>query len=268
MNKQSNNKIYSYTKALCPHCNNITDARIIEKNDQIYLEKLCKEHGCSEVLICSDVQWYRDSRLYIKPSQFPNKTKVNQFEGCPTSCGLCPEHQQHTCMPIIEITSNCNLDCPICLKNFKDSFQMTTDQFGYIIQCLKEYENPPYIINLSGGEPTIHPEFEYFIKLALEQEIMQTTVSTNGITLLENKEMRKLFKDTNTIAALQFDGFSSSVYETLRGEDLSELKQELINLLDIENVKYSLFLHIVYESTKDVNTHQLMHKTLFKKITI
>ena len=162
MNKMSdpgNIKIYSHTKALCPECRKITDARIIELKNKIFLEKHCPADGRSQELICSDAQWYRESMLYIKAGQYPKNTYTKKFNGCPSSCGLCPEHQQHTCMPIIEILSSCNLSCPICLKNFKKPNQMTINEFKNILDHLKEYEAPPYIINLSGGEPTLHPDF-------------------------------------------------------------------------------------------------------------
>ena len=36
------------------------------------------------------------------------------LHGCPYDCGLCPDHEQHSCLSIIEVTDACNLKCPVC----------------------------------------------------------------------------------------------------------------------------------------------------------
>ena len=38
--------------------------------------------------------------------------------GCPYDCGLCPDHEQHSCLALIEITEHCNLTCPVCFAEF------------------------------------------------------------------------------------------------------------------------------------------------------
>ena len=34
--------------------------------------------------------------------------------GCPYDCGLCPDHEQHSCLTLVEICDACNLTCPVC----------------------------------------------------------------------------------------------------------------------------------------------------------
>ncbi|OQW94485.1 MAG: hypothetical protein BWK79_05740 [Beggiatoa sp. IS2] len=233
-------KIYSHTLALCPTCRQKVNARIVESDEKIYLEKFCHTHGISKTLICSDVQWYQSSRDYVKPKQLPLKVAVEEFKGCPESCGLCPEHQQHTCLPVIEITHKCDLRCPICLKNLDSIPQMTVAEFGNILDQLLEYEGTVPVINLSGGEPTFHPDLEQMLQLALDKGIVQTTVSTHGHRFLHDDNLRKLFKETQTIVALQFDGFLPETYHYLRGRDFSQEKQEIIQLLENEGIPYSL----------------------------
>ncbi|MDR1701561.1 MAG: radical SAM protein [Sporomusaceae bacterium] len=233
-------QLYSYTMALCPHCGQKVTARIVEKKGKIYLEKLCAQDGISDALICSDPQWYRDSLSYIKPGQEPLAKGVAAFRGCPGSCGLCPEHEQHTCLPVIEINSGCDLDCPVCLKNFQEPFSLTTRQFDDILSSLLRAEGEVNVINLSGGEPTLHEKFGEFLDLAAARGVLQTTVSTNGLTLLDSPAIRSHFKRTGAIAALQFDGFRPSTYTYLRGRDLSREKMATIEILEREGIKYSL----------------------------
>lgn len=246
-------KIYSHTLALCPTCRQKVNARIVENDEKIYLEKFCPTHGVSKALICSDVQWYQTSRNYVKPKQLPFKVAVETFTGCPESCGLCPEHQQHTCLPVIEITNKCDLRCPICLKNLNQLTQMTVEEFGAVLDKLLKYEGTVPVINLSGGEPTFHPHLEQILHLAVDKGIMQTTVSTHGHRFLYDESLRKLFKETQTIVALQFDGFEAETYRYLRGQDFSQKKLEIIKLLEIEGIPYSLVATVA----KGVNDHEI-----------
>lgn len=233
-------KIYHHTQALCPACRSKVPARVVEKNDKVYLEKFCADHGFSEALISSDPGWYRESLRYVKPKQIPLQVHTTEFKGCPESCGLCPEHQQHTCLPVIEINSACNLACPVCLKRFKKDFQLSRDSFEHIIDTLILCEGRVDVVNLSGGEPTLHPELGDFLRLTNAKGIMQTTVSTNGLRFLSMPELRRLFRDTGALVALQFDGFKPETYVRLRGEDLFARKRAIIEILEKEDIRYSL----------------------------
>ena len=252
-------KIYSHTTALCPECEAKITARIIEHENSIYMEKFCPEHGDSKVLISSDVSWYEKSLSYIKPSQEPLKKNVTEFKGCPDSCGFCPEHQQHTCLPIIEINSNCDMDCPVCLKDFKQDFQLSAEDFTGIIKNLFATEGSMDVINISGGEPTLHPQLTELITIAKQLGVEQITVSTNGLTLLKDKKLRDFFRNNNVIAALQFDGFSSDTYKFIRGEDFAAKKMEMIKIFEEEGVSYSLVTTVV----KGVNDSELTDITNF-----
>ncbi len=245
--------LHSETRALCPSCREIVNASIIEKEGRIYLKKMCEEHGVSYALTCSDPEWYHESTNYVKPGQSPLGLSVKEFKGCPDSCGLCPEHQQHTCLPVIEIMSGCDMECPICLKDFDKSFQMTKTEFRNILKRLKAYEPDLNVINLSGGEPTLHPELEEFLKISAEENINQVTVSTNGVKLLNDKRLREVFRETGTIASLQFDGFLPQTYERLRGRDLYDQKKKIIAALEEDSVKYSLVTTVA----KNINDHEI-----------
>lgn len=247
------NKVYSHTFALCPVCREKVQARIIQDNDSVYLEKFCPQHGRSRVLVSSDLQWYEASRNYVKPGQEPLKRNVDTFIGCPGSCGFCPQHQQHTCLPVIEITDRCNLNCPVCLKKFNQAFTLTPAEFEGIVRNLLATEGKVDVINISGGEPTLHPQLETLIQIALDNGVSQVSVSTNGLQLLKDKKLREVFKQTRTIAALQFDGFSPAASSFLRGTDLIAQKLELIKIFEAEGIHYSL----VVTAARGINQQEI-----------
>lgn len=232
--------LYSHTTSLCPDCRALVPARIVERDGRIFLEKLCPAHGIRAVVICPDPAWYRESRAYVKPGRLPRVRSVDAFRGCPDSCGSCPEHRQHACLPVVEITNACDLDCPVCLKSRKRPFEMTIAEYRLLLDRLFACEGEVQVLNLSGGEPTLHPDFESFLRIPAERGVMQTSVSTNGLRLHRDRELRDLFRKTGAIAALQFDGFDPEAYRRLRGADLLSLKVETIGLLEEEGVRYTL----------------------------
>ncbi len=236
----TNRKVYSHTEALCPKCRRKVQARIIQVDHRVEMEKFCPDHGYASVLISTDVDWYEQSRQYVKPKQRPLDLSVKDYRGCPDSCGMCPEHQQHTCLPVVEITGRCNLDCPICLKNRSLISDMSREDFSFILETLLRTEGKVDVLSLSGGEPTMHPDLAGLLELAAAKGVLQTTVSSNGRSLLRHKPLRDLFKKFGTVVALQFDGFEGETYRVLRGKDLADEKQSIIEMLESEGIKYSL----------------------------
>lgn len=245
--------IYLHTQALCSQCKQKVQARIIKENEKIYLEKFCPEHKFSKTLLSTDVNWFEESMFYIKPREYPLKSHVDTFSGCPDSCGICSEHQQHTCLPVMEITDKCDLDCPVCLKDFNDLEEVSHADFNFMIDELIASEKSVDVVNISGGEPTTHPGLQDFIKYSLDKGVTQVTVSTNGLNLLKDKNLRKYFKETGTITALQFDGFEKSTYLKLRGRDLYEMKLNLIEIMENEDMNYSLVSTIA----KGINDNEI-----------
>jgi uncharacterized radical SAM superfamily Fe-S cluster-containing enzyme len=232
--------VYSHTQALCPLCRRRVQARIVRVDHRIEMEKFCPEHGASSVVISTDVAWYEQSRNYVKPKQKPLDVSVREYRGCPESCGICPEHQQHTCLPVVEITGQCDLNCPICLKDRTKISELSIGEFDAILDVLLRTEGKIDVLNISGGEPTMHPDFASFLDCAAAKGVLQTTVSTNGRALLRSKPVRDCFKNSGTIVNLQFDGFRRETYMSLRGLDLADEKRKLIELLESEGIKYSL----------------------------
>lgn len=91
------------------------EAKIIIKNNAVYMDKWCPSHGTERVLLSDDVEYYRRCReVYIKPPEMPLQFNTPMQYGCPYDCGLCPDHMQHSCLTIIELTDHCNLRCPVC----------------------------------------------------------------------------------------------------------------------------------------------------------
>jgi uncharacterized radical SAM superfamily Fe-S cluster-containing enzyme len=105
---------FTMTKSLCAQCKRAVDGKIHFVGDEVYLDKYCPEHGHQKCLIASSVEWYLDALSFVSPSTPPRGEVKPVSHGCPFDCGPCASHQQKVYMPVIPITSACNLDCPIC----------------------------------------------------------------------------------------------------------------------------------------------------------
>lgn len=204
----------------------VVPAKIIAKGKRVYFRKKCPTHGHRDDFICSDVAWY-DRYDFSLPAKLPKQTFVEPKLGCPKDCGLCSEHEQHTCIGVLEITDNCNLRCPMCYAGSAPGKQhRSLIQSCNAIDALVASEGRADVLQLSGGEPTTHPEFEAILDYALTQPIDYIMINTNGLRLAKDDRLvEKLQKHASRIEVyLQFDGTSDTTYEALRGEPLLETK--------------------------------------------
>src|SRR4051812_21869938 len=103
--KPTDHIYYSMTKSLCGTCKAGVDAKVIFRDEKVYLDKFCPEHGHQEALVSSSVAWYLDALSFIAPSTPPKRVLKTIEKGCPFDCGACPSHQQKVYLPVLPITS-------------------------------------------------------------------------------------------------------------------------------------------------------------------
>ena len=230
------------TQSLCPECLAVVPAKIIVKDEgRVYFRKRCPTHGVREDFVCSDVAHY-DRMEFSLPGKAP-LFGVEPDKGCPLDCGLCTEHEQHTCVGLVEITAACNLTCPMCYSaSGPGQKHLTLAECRQSIDRLVEVETRPEVLQLSGGEPTIHPEFFEILDYACAQPIDIVMLNTNGIRLAHDAafvEQLARYRHRMEIY-LQFDGLSDSVYKALRGEPLAEIKRRAVENLGRHGLRTTL----------------------------
>src|SRR5438045_7184919 len=131
---------FELTRSICPQCRRVIDAHILLRDNKVYMRKRCPEHGPFEGLVYGDAQAYISAARFNKPGTMPLTYSTHIERGCPHDCGLCPDHQQHTCLGIIEVNSSCNMDCPLCFANAGAGFNLTLEEVAAIVRCLEENE--------------------------------------------------------------------------------------------------------------------------------
>lgn len=235
---------YDFTLSLCPECLKRVDAKIVFEDDKVYMLKRCPEHGNSKVLIADDVEYYKNIRNYNKPSETPYTFNTKTHYGCPYDCGLCPDHEQHSCLTVLEVTDRCNLACPTCYAGSSPTYgrHRTLEEVKKMLDTIVRNEKEPDVVQISGGEPTVHPQFFEILDYAKTLPIRHLMVNTNGIKIAKDKDFVKRLKNytPDFEIYLQFDSFKDEVLQQMRGAKLSEIRKKAIANLNEVNLSTTL----------------------------
>jgi uncharacterized radical SAM superfamily Fe-S cluster-containing enzyme len=219
------------TRSLCPECLKTIPAQKVAEDDAVYLEKECPEHGKFRTIIWRGVQDYKDLTRYACEQSRPTKIAVQEKDRCPEVCGLCPDHTQHTCLVVMEITNSCNLKCPICFAsaNERYKFHPNMDQIKTMYQHMLDLVNHPICVQISGGEPTIRDDLPDIVRLGKSMGIDHIEVNTNGVRFSQDIEYLKACKDAGVDSLyFSFDGMTSEVYMQTCGKDLLQYKLDAV----------------------------------------
>ncbi|MCE9572576.1 MAG: radical SAM protein [Deltaproteobacteria bacterium] len=229
------------TTSLCTTCLRSVPAEVIRRGDQVVMTKRCAEHGASEVVVAHDADWYeRISTYAARPTPPPVPRPVER--GCPFDCGPCAQHAQTAMLPIVPITSACNLDCPICYTHNRNAgaFHMSEAELRAILGHIVRTDPERRIINLTGGEPTMHPDFARLVELCHVEGIRRITISTHGLGLLKDEALVARLAALDARVILSFDSFRDATNQALLGATLTEAKLRVLALLERHGVATTL----------------------------
>jgi uncharacterized radical SAM superfamily Fe-S cluster-containing enzyme len=143
----------------------------------------------------------------------------------------------------LEITDNCNLTCSMCYADSRPGLKhKSLDEVKRAIDTLVAAEGQPDVLQLSGGEPTLHPEFEQILQYALSQPIHYVMINTNGIRLAKDAELvAKIAEHKHRVEIyLQMDGVEDFVFEKLRGQPLLATKLQALDRLGAADLNVTL----------------------------
>ncbi|MFZ5892062.1 MAG: radical SAM protein [Myxococcota bacterium] len=244
------------TTSLCSTCKNALPAEVFSTADgEVFMHKRCPEHGEQQVRLSTDADWYMATRATEQRLVEPRGERRDVEHGCPFDCGPCQQHDQSVRLPVVTITSACNLDCPICYvhnKN-KDAYHMPVAEFRQILGHLRREHGEIDIVNFTGGEPLLHPEFAEFLRLSREANVHRVTICSNGIRLARDENLVRQLAEAGARVALSFDTFDEAVDYELQGARLLDIKMRCIELLD----KHGVDTTLIPVMTKGLNDHEI-----------
>ena len=234
---------YEYTNSLCNECLKVVPAKIIFRDNKVYVLKQCFKHGEQLELLEHDIEYFKNKRRFDKQGTV-TKTQTVVKNGCPYDCGICPNHDQHSCINLIEVTNRCN--CHTCYANSGKGKDLELSLIKKMIRFGAECENGKgEVLQISGGEPTLHKDILKIIEYAREN-YQYVMLNTNGIRITEDinfvKELSQ-FQGAFEIY-LQFDTFQDEIYEKIRGTKLVDIKKKAIENLNKFHIPVTLVMTI------------------------
>jgi len=264
------------TKSRCPFCRAECPAEVWKvgdtKQQRVFLRRRCAEHGEAEVCIASDARFY-----WV--AQGDPQNACCGGNACSASDGVVRgtlgrnsevaapiENQESrienlsTCLALIEIVNSCNLACPTCFADSPRSSHVDAVPLVDLqrrIQGVIERKGGIEILQLSGGEPTLHPHFcELLAWCHANPGIDYVLLNTNGVRLATDDAfldaVGKTFRYGKFQLYLQFDGPREAGQRSLRGADLREVRRRAIERCGALNIPITLAMTVTPENLDQV----------------
>lgn len=259
---RSGGRLIKTTTSLCPQCLERIVATVSEYAGEVWMEKRCPEHGEFEALLSSDIRHYHEATIPLAAAG------SCCGGGCGAKTAASPTSvdaawSNHSCTVLIEITERCNLSCPTCYAGSlpQRTKMMSLDTYRQRLDKLAEGgKQGADMIQLSGGEPTVHPRLGEFIELAFARGFRNVTINTNGIKLAQDVYADRLLACMQAHPAcelfvyLQFDGLDDDTHARLRGRaDLRPIKERAL----ANCIARGIPVHPVMTLTRGINDHEV-----------
>jgi uncharacterized radical SAM superfamily Fe-S cluster-containing enzyme len=208
-------------ETLCPECGAILPGRYFIRDEQVWIEKSCPEHGYVRDKISADALLYSKAAWWSFEEHagqtFP---QVTDAERCPSDCGLCNQHLSGAVLAQIDLTNRCNMCCPVCFANANAqgfTWEPDFDEIVRQMQVLRDLRpHPATALQFTGGEPTIHPDFLRIVATAREMGFSHIQIATNGLTLADEHFARAAAEAGLHTLYLQFDGIGEEPHRHTR----------------------------------------------------
>ncbi|MEW6363902.1 MAG: radical SAM protein [Acidobacteriota bacterium] len=233
----------SASRGMCRACRRMVRVRYVARGHRVFLERTCPEHGVGRALVAESVGWYlaamqRGSSSRPPPRSFPKRAE------CPHDCGPCSFHAQACHLPVVSITNACDLRCPICFTyNRADrTYFMSRDEFVRQLDFVIEASGGVDLINITGGEPTSHPQLFDLIEAARRTGIGRVTLNTNGLRLARELDMVERLAELGAYVVLSLDTLDPRISFRMHGRDIVAEKLRALELLDRFGVQTTLLM--------------------------
>ncbi|BCU76518.1 radical SAM protein [Luteolibacter sp. LG18] len=252
------------TTSRCPVCHRPAAGEVWKTTgtpSKVYLTRTCPDHGTHDACISSDARFYwlaqGDPANACGPgcACSADPTGIAGTLGRNANAASNAVEVLSTCLALIEIVDSCNLACPTC---FADSpvgaagSKLKSHPLSELqsrIRGVLERKGHIEILQLSGGEPTLHPEFfELLDWIHAEPGIDYCLVNTNGVRIAKEdaflEELGKRARRGHFQLYLQFDGPQEAGQHELRGTDLRAMKRLVMDRCEAEKIPFTLAMTV------------------------
>jgi len=191
------------TESICPECNRVIPANIFERDQKVWIRKVCAKHGEVEDLYFGSYETYVKFSRYAEDGPGVENPHVKKKRVvCPKDCGLCGDHLSHTALANLVVTNRCDLTCWYCFFYAKKGvdgsyvYEPTLDEIREMAKELRA-ERPVQgnAVQITGGEPALREDLVDIIKILKEENVGHVQLNTNGIRLATDPEFAKRVRD-------------------------------------------------------------------------
>ncbi|HRX55464.1 MAG TPA: radical SAM protein [Verrucomicrobiales bacterium] len=255
------------TKSRCPVCHRACPAVVWRREGRVEMDRTCPEHGPHTACLASDSRFYWLAK------------GAREAEGACCGGGACCDalgspagtlgrnaaergpdtfETLSTCLALIEIVHSCNLACPTCYADSPPGAGAHVDAVPLAdlqarIDGVVARKGGIEILQLSGGEPTLHPDLIELCRWAREHPgIDFLLLNTNGVRLAREpalcQALGDIFATGGLQVYLQFDGRQESGQKRLRGADLRALRETALENLAAAGIPVTLAMTVTEEN--------------------
>ncbi|HNQ90107.1 MAG TPA: radical SAM protein [Verrucomicrobiota bacterium] len=215
---------------MCRDCRALVPARVIEEDGAVFQERLCPRCGPHRARIADTLEWYLDraaTTVRCKPARIPGS---DVRRGCPHDCGPCRFHANACHLPVFSVTNACNMECPICFTyNRPDrKYFMSRKELASLLDTLIARAGPFDLLNVTGGEPTLHPHIAELLDECRRPEIGRVTMNSNGLRLADDEDLCQALADLGIYVVLSFDTFRPDRALAIHGRDVVDIKRRAL----------------------------------------
>ncbi len=246
---------FTTVRGMCRRCRTVGPSRVFFRDGQVWQQSLCPCGAQEPALVAADSQWYLAEVVRATPDHSPLGGARPPRHGCPHDCGPCTWHASPCQLPVLSITNACNLRCPLCFTYNRDdrTWHMPVEEMEAVVQWIVDASGKVDLINLTGGEPTLHPNLLKILDVCRRSEIGRITMNSNGIRLAADFDLCERLAERGVYVILSLNTFDPEVSRRLHGRDLTAIKQRAIENLARAGVRMTL-LHVLIG---DVNGNAL-----------
>ena len=212
--------------------------------------KRCPEHGAERVLVADDVDYYRRCReVFLKPPEMPLRYNTPVKWGCPYDCGLCTDHEQHSCLSLVEIADACNLTLPDLLRRSgahrPDVPRCSRRSSGCSTPSCATRASPTSCRSPAASRPSTRsssPSSTW----PRRRPIRHLMVNTNGIRIAQDEAFAERLAGymPDFEVYLQFDSFERDALMRLRGADLRGVREKALERLNRHGISTTLVVTV------------------------
>lgn len=260
-----NTAILKRTTSRCPRCHAPCPATVEQVDGKVFMKRRCVAHGEFSACIASDVRFYwlaqgsEENRCCSGGACCDaNGRNAGTLGRNAEGRGVNPIETLSTCLALIEIVNSCNLACPTCYADSPVGIGSKLDavplaEIQARVDGVIARKGRIEILQLSGGEPTLHPQLAEICRWAKQHaKIDFLLLNTNGVRLAKEpalcQELGEIFQAGGLQVYLQFDGLQEAGHKALRGADLRELKRQALANLAAVNIPVTLAMTVTHDN--------------------